>query len=72
MGPQPYPVIHVVANPVRGLLDRTRSVRIEGKVRGKNTRIELYSSFSTDIRAYVSWYMKTEIQVRAGSRNQAF
>ena len=23
--PQPYPVIHVVANPVRGLLDRKRS-----------------------------------------------
>ena len=22
IGPQPYPVIHVVANPVRGLLDR--------------------------------------------------
>ena len=25
IGPQPYPVIHVVANPVRGLLDRKRS-----------------------------------------------
>ena len=25
MGPQPYPIIHVVANPVRGLLDRKRS-----------------------------------------------
>ena len=25
IGPQPYPIIHVVANPVRGLLDRKRS-----------------------------------------------
>ena len=25
IGPQPYPVIHVVANPVRGLLDIKRS-----------------------------------------------
>ena len=25
IGPQPYPVIYVVANPVRGLLDRKRS-----------------------------------------------
>ena len=25
IGPQPYPVINVVANPVRGLLDRKRS-----------------------------------------------
>ena len=25
IGPQPYPVIHVVANPVRGLLDRKKS-----------------------------------------------
>ena len=25
MGPQPYPVIYVVANPVRGLLDGKRS-----------------------------------------------
>ena len=25
IGPQPYPVMYVVTNPVRGLLDRTKS-----------------------------------------------
>ena len=31
MGPQPYPVIYVVANPVRGLLDRKISEELLGK-----------------------------------------
>ena len=38
IGPEPYPVIYVVANPVRGLLDRKRSEEHLQKLRAMKTK----------------------------------